>query len=124
MAKGDLCVQEELDIMNRVLAEAEEQVRVAKRNINNYFMPIIKVLDPSYEKAGAEVVSFEADPRFGTVKVVTSWNNSAGSFTETVLISKDLLQADDPVQAARDHMAAREAFTLSLASKNNRDSFR
>ena len=93
---------------------AEKLVATAKRNITEYFMPVIKILDMSYLTVRAEVESFDYDKRFDYIRVVTSWNNNAGSFTETVTIRRDILEADDPEQAARDHIAGLEAFKKSL----------
>jgi hypothetical protein len=107
-------VSEDLQNLATQLSNAEALVIATKRSITEYFMPVIKILDTSYVKAGAEVVLFDADERFDNIRVTTSWNNNAGSFHETVTIKRSILEAADPEQAARDFVEGVEAFKKSL----------
>lgn len=106
-------VTNELNDLQVNLNIAERLVATAKRHITEYFMPVIKIIDPSYDTVTADIVSFEEAPG-QHIKVVTIWSNCAGTHHETLLINKSLFETEDREQAARDFVSDQEAFFKSL----------
>jgi hypothetical protein len=92
------------------LAAAQEQVKQAGNNISAMLLPIVFVLDPMFVTLQADyprVTEWHEDGESVQVNVV--WECRAGTQSEWYTIPFSILDAEDPIEAARQYRVERKA---------------